>query len=54
MIIQIKRKRLFWYWRILSSNGQVMGTSETYFSKGNAKRAGRKVAKALNLKLVET
>ena len=32
-----------WYVRAVSSNGQVMTTSEGYFSKFNAKRAARRM-----------
>jgi hypothetical protein len=31
-----------WYLRAVSDNGQVLVTSEGYFSKWNAKRAARK------------
>ena len=32
-----------WYVRLVSSNGQVLTTSEGYFSKWNAKRAARRM-----------
>lgn len=31
-----------WYWRIVTANGHVILTSETYASKGNAVKAARK------------
>lgn len=31
-----------WYVRLRGANGQVLATSEGYFSKFNAKRAARK------------
>lgn len=31
-----------WYWRIVSRNGRIVLTSETYFNRGNAVRAARK------------
>ena len=31
-----------WYLRMRGANGQVLATSEGYFSKWNAKRAARK------------
>lgn len=43
----VTRKRFFWYVQLLSKhNGQVIMTSETYYSKSNAARIGKKVAKA--------
>lgn len=41
--IQVRRtvKKKPWYWRIVSSNGQVVLTSEGYASKRNALRAAR-------------
>jgi hypothetical protein len=38
---------------LLSRNGQVMMTSETYDSPGNARRAARKLGRKLNLKVSE-
>ena len=31
-----------WYLRLLAGNGEILATSEGYFSKWNAKRAARK------------
>lgn len=31
-----------WYWRIVSRNGQVILTSETYAKRGNAERAAER------------
>lgn len=31
-----------WYWRIVSRNGRIVLTSETYFNRGNAVRAAKK------------
>lgn len=45
------RHRLFWYYRLVADNGQVLATSEVYFSKSNALRAARNVADMLNLPL---
>lgn len=36
-----------WYYRVVSYNGQVMLTSETYASRSNARRAARQFADAL-------
>lgn len=45
--VQVK-KRKYWYVKVVSvNNGQTLLTSETYFSKWNAKRAARKLVAAL-------
>jgi uncharacterized protein YegP (UPF0339 family) len=41
-----------WYVRLVSSNGQVLTTSEGYFSKWNAKRAARKMFPEYSIKEV--
>ena len=51
MHIELKGK-LLWHVNIVSSrNGQVVLTSETYFSKSNAQRAAKRAAKALKLEI---
>lgn len=52
MRVQI-RKKLFWSVRLLGDNGEALLTSETYFNKSNARRAGRELAYALGTKLEE-
>lgn len=47
MKIQVNRKLIFWYWRLKSSNGEILATSETYYSKANALRAANKIGEAL-------
>lgn len=49
MKIQVKRKYIFYYWRIIANNHQVLGTSEMYFSKSNALRAAARLGKVLKL-----
>ena len=40
------------YWvRLVAKNGAILMASETYFSRSNARRAGRKLADALGLPL---
>lgn len=51
MYIKVKRNKLLWHYVVLAKNGQVLSTSETYFSKGNAFRAAFKLAKALKLEV---
>lgn len=48
MYIKIRGKILF-HWVIIAKNGQVLGTSETYYSKGNAVKAARKLARSMNI-----
>jgi uncharacterized protein YegP (UPF0339 family) len=40
------RGKLVYHYVVLANNGQVVLTSETYFSKSNAKRAANKAAAA--------
>jgi uncharacterized protein YegP (UPF0339 family) len=39
------RGKLLYHYVVLGNNGQVLLTSETYYSKGNALRAARKASK---------
>jgi len=43
------RGKLLYHWVLVSSNGQVVATSETYYSKSNAWRAARKLSVAINV-----
>lgn len=51
MKIQVLRKRLFWYVRLVAPNNKIRLSSETYFSKSNAVRAGRDLAEDTSWKL---
>ena len=44
----IKGKRQ-WYWNVVDDNGQIILTSEKYFSKWNAVRAAKKFGEANRL-----
>lgn len=35
-----------YYWRIVASNGQVLATSETYYSKADARAAAESVKRS--------
>jgi len=39
-----------WFFHLLSSNGQISAASQGYSSKGNAKRAARKLYPELKFK----
>lgn len=54
MKIIVKRNKLLWHYVLQASNGQVVSTSETYFSRGNANRAARKLAAYLNAAPLKT
>lgn len=52
MKIEVKRKFIFWYWVLKAANGQVLGTSETYYSYNNAMRAAQTLSRAIKVKVV--
>ena len=45
--------RILKHVNLVSKNGETLLASETYFSAGNAKRAANKVARALDIPVVE-
>ena len=53
MKIVLERKVVFWFIKFVGKNGKTLMHSETYYSKSNALRAGRKISKALNIKFEE-
>lgn len=50
MKAELKRKTFLWYVVLKSNNGEVLLTSELYFSKGNASRALKRLNAALTPK----
>jgi len=46
-------RRRDWYVRLVASNGQTLSISEGYWSKGNAKRAARRMYPGLTVREVE-
>lgn len=48
MKIKIRGKILY-HWVIVGKNGETLATSETYFSKSNAKRAAYLIGQAFKL-----
>jgi len=41
------------HYRLVHSNGQILATSEVYYSHWNAKRAARRIARDFQLELIE-
>lgn len=42
--IVLKKGLIRWYYNIVSSNGNILSTSQKYFSKSNARRAAKRQA----------
>lgn len=43
-----------WFWRLRASNGEVLSSSELYYSKWNAQRAAKKLGKLTQFDIIET
>lgn len=52
-IIQLKKGTVRYFYRVVSSNGNVLSVSQKYFSKSNAKRAAKRIANSLKAKYTE-
>lgn len=42
-----------WRWRAVARNGEIIAQNQRYFIKWNAKRAGKKIAKAFGFDMRE-
>jgi uncharacterized protein YegP (UPF0339 family) len=51
MEIRLKKGLLVWHYVVVAKNGEIIATSETYFSKSNAKRAAKRLAGAIGVKV---
>lgn len=51
-VILVKGK-VRWFYNTESRNGQIMTTSQKYWSKGNAKRAAKQMAYLMKAKFVD-
>lgn len=47
--VEVDKGHMRWFIRIVGSNGEKMLTSQKYFSKTNARRAGKKLAAVFNI-----
>lgn len=50
MYIEVAKGVVRWFYRVRADNGQILLTSQKYYSKSNAKRAARKAALGLKIK----
>lgn len=53
MRLEVKRKLLFWYVRLVADNGEVLMHSETYYNRYNAVRSARRLSAALDVEVVD-
>ncbi len=49
MHIQLVKGKVKYYYNVVATNGNILSTSQKYWSKGNADRAARKLGTALTL-----
>lgn len=50
--IELEQERVRWFYHVVAKNGNILETSQKYFSRSNAKRAARAAAWALGAKLI--
>jgi uncharacterized protein YegP (UPF0339 family) len=53
MHIELKKGKVKYYWNLISRNGEIVLTSQKYFSKWNAKRSALKLANINRYRIVE-
>lgn len=54
MKIHVRRNHFWtpWYYRVVSRNGKILSTSETYLTKRNALRAAKRAAEKTGYEVV--
>lgn len=50
---EIFKGKVRWYWRLRAANGEIEAQSEGYFSKSNARRSAKELAKAMKISVVD-
>jgi uncharacterized protein YegP (UPF0339 family) len=53
MHIELKKGARKWFWKIVGRNGEIVLTSQGYYSKWNAKRSALKLANVNRYRLLE-
>ena len=53
MYVKLKKGRLFWHWVLRANNGEIVSTSETFFSRSNALRGAGRFCELTNIPLEE-
>lgn len=51
LTVELRRGRVRWYYHVKHDNGQIVTTSQKYYSKINAKHAALGAASALGCKI---
>lgn len=51
MEIQVRRKLVFWFVKLVAKNGRTRLVSEMYYSKSNAVRAAKRLALDMKAKV---
>jgi uncharacterized protein YegP (UPF0339 family) len=44
LTVELRKGKVRWYYRVKHSNGDILVSSQKYFSKSNAKRAAKQTA----------
>jgi len=52
--VELRKGLVRFYYRITSVNGNILLTSQKYFSQSNARRAAKKMAHDLKVKYIES
>lgn len=53
LTVKLKQGKLRYYYLVVAKNGEIIGNSQRYFSKSNARRAAKQFAEKLGSKYKE-